>query len=313
MRWVIGIVVAVVLVIIGYQYFGREQLDVAEQPAVTEQPEGDVAEQAEQAAEETEQAAEETAEAVEETAEEAATATEQAGQQAAETAEQAAEATEGAAQQAQETAEQATAGAQQATEQAAEATEEAAQQAQETAEQATAGAQQATEQAAEATQGAAQQAQETAEQAAEATQEAAQATEEAAEETAAGAQEAVEETLTEAQTAALTVGDVNVGEQVTGIVEDVEESLQGVTDAQSAEAAVATLNDINARLEELSGTVDQLPDDAKKVLGDVLNERVAELKTLADDVSAREGVGEVVNPALQPIIAKLQDWAQQPA
>ena len=214
MRWVIGILVVVVLVIVGYQYFGREEVDVAEQPGVTEQPEPDVAEQpgvteqpepdvaapAEQPAQETEQAAEETGEAARETPE---------------------------------------------------ATEPAA--------------------------GAAQ------------------------------------EELTETQMAALTVGDVNVGEQVTDAVQNVEEALQGVTDAQSAEAAVATLNAVNLKLEELSATVDQLPDDGKKVLADVLNERVAELKTLAADVTAQEGVGEVVNPALEPIIAKLEDWSQQPA
>jgi uncharacterized phage infection (PIP) family protein YhgE len=113
--------------------------------------------------------------------------------------------------------------------------------------------------------------------------------------------------------AALTVGDVNVGEQVTGAVQNVEEALQGITDAQSAEAAVPQLNAVNTRLEELSSTVDQLPDDGKKVLADVLNERVAELKTLAADVTAQEGVGDVVNPALEPIIAKLEDWSQQPA
>jgi hypothetical protein len=76
---------------------------------------------------------------------------------------------------------------------------------------------------------------------------------------------------------------------------------------------VPTLNTVNVKLEELSATVDQLPDDAKKVLADVLNERVTELKTLATDITAQEGVGEVVNPALEPIMAKLEDWSQQPA
>jgi hypothetical protein len=40
---------------------------------------------------------------------------------------------------------------------------------------------------------------------------------------------------------------------------------------------------------------------------------VAELKTLADNVTGQEGVGEVVTPALEPIMAKLDSWAQQPA
>jgi hypothetical protein len=119
--------------------------------------------------------------------------------------------------------------------------------------------------------------------------------------------------LTEAQTAALTVGDVNLGEQLTDVMQNAEEALQGVTDAASAQAAVPKLNDINTRLEELSGTVDQLPADAKKVLADVLGERVTELKALADKLAGQQGVGDVVKPALEPIIAKLEGWAQAPA
>ena len=274
MRWIIGIVIVAVIAILGYQYFGAREMDVAEQ----------VEEGAQQATQEAEEAAEATGQA----------------------AEEAAEAT-------QETAEQAAAGAEQATEDAAEATQEAADQAQETAEQAAAGAQQATEEAAEATQETAEQAveetQEATQEAAEATEQAAEATEEAAEETAAGAQE----TLTEAQTAALTVGDVNVGQELTDIVDDAEASLQGITDVPSAEAAVPALNDLNTQLEQLSATVDQLPEDAKKVLADVLGDRVTELKTLADRVTGQEGVGAVLTPALEPVMAKLEDWAQQPA
>ena len=111
----------------------------------------------------------------------------------------------------------------------------------------------------------------------------------------------------------MTVGDVNVGEQLTEVVQNTEETLQGITDAASAEAAVPELNAINTRIEELSGTVDQLPPDAKKVLADVLGKRVTELKTLADKLAGQQGVGDVVKPALEPIIAKLEDWAQAPA
>ena len=271
MRWVIGILVVVVLVIIGYQYFGDRGVDVAEQPEVgtdeaqvaeepAEEPPAEVAEPAEPAPQETEQAA---------PAEPAPQETEQAAEEPAgaveETTDEAAEATE------------------ETTDQPATATEETAEEA------ATAAG----------------------EEPAEATGEVATQTEEATEGTEPAG--VAQEELTETQIAALTVGDVNVGEQVTGAVQNVEQALQGITDAQSAEAAVPQLNAVNTRLEELSSTVDQLPDDGKKVLADVLNERIAELKTLAADVTAQEGVGDVVNPALEPIIAKLEDWSQQPA
>jgi chromosome segregation ATPase len=278
MRWVIGILVAVVLVIIGYQYFGsRRGVEVAEQAA----------------------------QKTEETAKAAGQAVEKAGEQAAETTQKAAEATQ-EAEQAQKTAEQAATGAQQATEQSAETAQQATQEAQQATKQAAEATQGAAQQATEQAQGAAQQAQQATKQAAEATQEAAQATQGAAEATAEGA-------LTEAQTAALTVGNVNLGEQVNGIATNLETTLKGVTDAQSAQAAVPKLKDINAKLEQLSGTVTQLPGDGKKVLADVLSKRVAGLKTLAAEVAAKPGVGTVVKPELDAVIAKLEDWARQPA
>ena len=132
------------------------------------------------------------------------------------------------------------------------------------------------------------------------------------EDTAASAQKTIEEALTDAQTAALTVGEVNVGEELRDIVQDTQNSFEGISDAASAEAAVPTLNDINTRLEELSATVDQLPEDAKKVLADVLGDQVTELKTLADSVTNQAGVGDILTPSLEPIMAKLGDWAPQP-
>jgi hypothetical protein len=56
-----------------------------------------------------------------------------------------------------------------------------------------------------------------------------------------------------------------------------------------------------------------LPEDAKKILADLLRGDVTELKTLAGNVTSQEGVGDVLNPVLEPIMAKLDSWAQQPA
>ena len=206
MRWVIGIVVVAVLVILGYQYFrpGSEQ----------------IAEQAEQPAE-----------------------------QAAETA-------------------------QQATEDAAEVAGEAAQTAGEMAEEAGA----ATEQ----TMG-------------EATEEMAQAGEELA------------------QSAALVVGDIDLGRELTGVVDRVSGALSGITDAASAEAALPTLNEVRTKLDDLTATVEQLPAEARTTLAGVVSGMLPKLQTLVDQVSGIEGVGEVVKPAVEPIMAKLDAWAKQPA
>jgi uncharacterized phage infection (PIP) family protein YhgE len=257
MRWVIGIVVVAVLVVLGYQYFRPGSEQVAEQ---AEQP-------AEQAAETAEQATEEAAEATGE---------------AAETAEQAAESAE------------------QATEEAAQATGEAA----ETAEQAAGTAEQATEEAAQATGEAAGEAAEQAEEAADTAQ---QAAGEAAEETAEAGEDLAQ------SSAALVVGDIDLGKELTGVVNRASDALSGITDVASAEAALPTLNEARTKLDDLTPTVEQLPDNAKATLASAVGGMLPELRTLVDKVNGIQGVGEVVKPAVEPIMAKLDAWAKQPA
>jgi small-conductance mechanosensitive channel len=217
MRWVIGIVVVAVLVVLGYQYFGPGSEQIAEQP---EQP----------------------AEPATETAEPAETTEPEPAEQAAETAEQ-------------------------ATEEAAQATGEAA---------------------------------ETAEQAADTAETAEQATGEAAEELA-------------QSSAALVVGDIDLGKELTGVVDRTSAALSGITDAASAEAALPALNEARTKLDDLTPTVEQLPEDAKATLASAVGGMLPELRTLVDQVNGIEGVGEVVKPAVEPIMAKLDAWAKQPA
>jgi hypothetical protein len=300
MRWIIGIVVLAVVAILGYQYFGARDVDVVQEVEEGAQQTAEaVDDTARDAAQEVKEGAERVTEEVEGTADEATQATQETAEQAAEETREAAEAT-------QETAEQAAEATQETAEQAAEATQETAEQAaeatQETAEQAT----EATEQAASDAAGEVDSATE------EASEEVTAATESATEQ-AGEAAGAVQESLTEAQVAALTVGDVNVGEQVSDVVANLETSLEGVTDAASAEAALPTLTEINTQLKDLSGTVGQLPEDAKKILADFLNDPVTQLKTTAEGVMNQEGVGDVLRPALEPIMATLESWAQQPA
>jgi hypothetical protein len=246
MRWVIGIVVVAVLVVLGYQYFGPGSEQIAEQ---AEQP----------------------AEPATETAEPAETTEPEPAEQAAETAEQATEEAAEATGEAADTAEEAAETAEQATEEAAEATGEAA----ETAEQAAGTAEQAT---------------------GEATGEMAEAAEELAQ-----------------SSAALVVGDIDLGKELTGVVDRTSAALSGITDAASAEAALPALNEARTKLDDLTPTVEQLPDNAKETLAGAVSGMLPELRTLVDKVNGMEGAGEVVKPAVEPIMAKLDAWAKQPA
>ena len=276
MRWVIGIVVVAVLVVLGYQYFGPGSEQIAEQAEQPAEPATETAEPAEPAETTEPEPAEQAAETAEQATEEAAEATGEA-----------------------ETAEQAAETAEQASEDAAQATGEAA----ETAEQAAETAAQATEEAAEAT-GAAETTAETAEDAAETAE---QATGEAAEDTAEAGEELAQ------SSAALVVGDIDLGKELTGVVDRTSSALSGITDVASAEAALPALNEARVKLDDLTPTVEQLPENAKATLASAVGGMLPELRTLVDKVNGIEGAGEVVKPAVEPIMARLDAWAKQPA
>jgi hypothetical protein len=190
------------------------------------------------------------------------------------------------AEQVEETAEEATEAVEGATDEAADTADEAAQSTEQTAEEATGAVEGATDQAADTTEQAAEEAADSAEQMA----------------------QSAEDT-----TAALTVDGVNLGEEIGTTVSDATSALEGITDKASAEAALPSLQAVETKLDELSGDVEKLPQHAKEALASLLDDSLPELQDLVSKVEGIEGVGEVVKPTLDGIMAKLDAWAEQPA
>jgi small-conductance mechanosensitive channel len=203
-----------------------------------------------------------------------------------EMAEQVEDAAGQAAQKVEEATEEATEEVEQATDETADTAEQAADSAEQTADEAADGAQETAEQATEATEQAADEATDTAEQAAD---EAGQAT------------------------AALTEGGIDLGQEVGTAVSDAKSVLEGITDKASAEAALPSLEGVKTKLDELGATVGKLPDAGKEALASLLDDSLPELQALVTKVEGIEGVGEVVKPTLDSIVATLEDWAKQPA
>jgi hypothetical protein len=193
----------------------------------------------------------------------------------------------------QEMAERATGSATQPTEQATGAASKAAQQTTETAKETT---QQTTEAAKEATQQATGAASQAAQQA---TGAASQATQQAT--------EAASQAAT--SVANLTVGNVNLSDRITTFFDDAKKTLEGVTDAKSAEAARPKLQELAANLDQISGLAGQLPADGKQAFTGMVNKVVPTLRPLIDKVLTMPGVGEVLQATLEPIKTKLQAMA----
>ena len=107
----------------------------------------------------------------------------------------------------------------------------------------------------------------------------------------------------------LVVGDVNLGQEVTSVVEDATAALNGVTDAASAEAALPRLTEIDANLDRLGGLVGQLPAEGKSALAALINGALPELEALVAKVSEIPGVGAVIKPAADALVEKLKAMA----
>jgi hypothetical protein len=112
--------------------------------------------------------------------------------------------------------------------------------------------------------------------------------------------------------ATLEVGDTDIGKGLTDVVNGVTATLGGITDQASAKAAVTKLVAIDARLYELEPKIAQLPDDARKTLAALVTGMLPQVQSATARVEAIAGAGDVVKPALDPIVAKLDGWSREP-
>lgn len=104
----------------------------------------------------------------------------------------------------------------------------------------------------------------------------------------------------------LVVGDVNLGQEVTGALESATKAFNDITDPASAEAALPQLIDVNARLDKLSGLVSDLPAEGKTALAALINGALPKVEALIAKMNEMPGVGDVIKPAADAMIAKLK-------
>jgi chemotaxis protein histidine kinase CheA len=231
------------------------------------------------------------------------------GKRGPEMAEQATQSAPQATQQATEAAPQAT---QKTTEAAPQATQQATEPAPQAAQKTTEAAPQATQQA---TEPAPQAAQKTTEAAPQAAQQATGAAAPQAAQQATGAASQATQQATGATSqatpsmASLTVGDVDLGQRINTVFDDTKKTLEGVTDAASAEAAKPKLQEIAGNLDQITELAGQLPADGKQALTGMVNNGMPAIRELIDKVMAMPGVGEVLKTTLEPIKTKLEGLA----
>ena len=105
-------------------------------------------------------------------------------------------------------------------------------------------------------------------------------------------------------------GDVDIGELANGAVNGLRTSLEGITDAASAETGLAGLTKAQSAFDQLDGLVSELTPEKRKVLADLFVSVRPSLEQLLDKVLAIPGVSAIVKPAVDAIRSKLDSLAK---
>lgn len=116
-----------------------------------------------------------------------------------------------------------------------------------------------------------------------------------------------EQTVTQSAvpTPNLTVGDIDVGKQLTDTLTNLQAAVTGITDAPSAQAALPKLQAAEGEIDKVAATIGQLSAEQKTALAGMLKPMMSTLNGLFDKILAIPGVSDVLKPTVDSLRAKL--------
>ena len=97
--------------------------------------------------------------------------------------------------------------------------------------------------------------------------------------------------------------------ELTDTFSKLTEALTGVKDAESAEAALPKLQELEGKLDVAKTTMKELGDAGRTTVKTLVKSTQAKLKELVDKVLAIPGVGEKIKPVVDSIMAKVTELA----
>ncbi len=106
----------------------------------------------------------------------------------------------------------------------------------------------------------------------------------------------------------LTVGGVDLREELTSVVDRATQSLRGVTDAESAQAALPTLSELNDDLDAMSPMVDRLPDPARNAFADFARSSYGQVGAEVDRIESIPSVPDNVKQIARELSGKLESF-----
>jgi hypothetical protein len=103
----------------------------------------------------------------------------------------------------------------------------------------------------------------------------------------------------------LTIGGVNLANQVNSSVGTLRSVLPTITDAVSAEAAIPRLREATTQLNEVGNLAAKLTPEGKSTLAKLIAAATPTINQMCDKVLATPGVGDIAKPTLDELRAKL--------
>ncbi|MEE9396654.1 MAG: DUF937 domain-containing protein [Methylococcales bacterium] len=99
--------------------------------------------------------------------------------------------------------------------------------------------------------------------------------------------------------------NMNVGEELTGVMSSITNSLSGISDVASAKAALPQLGEATSKLGNLAGMLDKLPEAARGPVKNIVSQGLPQIQGLIDKINAIPGVGPLLKPAADGLLEKL--------
>ena len=118
---------------------------------------------------------------------------------------------------------------------------------------------------------------------------------------------------TDAATAAIPSVDVegtDVGAAFGDIFSSASDTVSGITDVDSAEAAIPAFEDITGKVDGLSGLWDKVPEAGRGPLSGIVNDGIGSLTPAIEKVNEIPGVSGVLGPVTSTLLEKLQAFTQ---
>jgi Bacterial protein of unknown function (DUF937) len=103
----------------------------------------------------------------------------------------------------------------------------------------------------------------------------------------------------------LTIGGVNLANQVNSSVGALRSVLPTITDAASAQAALPKLREATAQLDEVSNLAAKLTPEGKSALAKLIAAATPTISQMCDKVLATPGVGGIAKPAIDELRGRL--------